>query len=153
MLIGIVQLVVVMLVVDSYACAPSDNAMNGSKDQSFSVAGLVPSFPKHNSISGPLFIKEMHLVSSIDSGRNMCTRYVDAGHRDSNSNSNAQHNPQTRNHSLLLSRLTWRGGNQQPQQSGPGDSAHETWRWIVMQIAGLRRACGAKRGGREPGDK
>ena len=153
MLIGIVQLVVVMLVVDSYACAPSDNAMNGSKDQSFSVAGLVPSFPKHNSISGPLFTYEIHLVSSIDSGLRVCTPYVDAGHQDHNSNDPAQRNSQAKAHSLHLSRLTWHGGNQQPQQSGPGDSAHETWRWIVMQIAGLRRACGAKRGGREPGDK
>ena len=135
-----------MLVVDSYACAPSDNAMNGSKDQSFSVAGLVPSFPKHNSISGPLFTNEIHLISSIDSGR-VHRVYVGAGHRDSNSNDPAQHNSQAKAHALHLSRLTWHGGNQQPQRSGPGDSAHETWRWIVMQIVGLRRACSAKRGG------
>lgn len=38
----------------SYACAPSDKAMKGSKDQSFSVAGSVPSSPMQSSISGPL---------------------------------------------------------------------------------------------------
>lgn len=39
----------------SYACAPSDSAINGSRDQSFSDTGSVPSSPKQNSISGPLF--------------------------------------------------------------------------------------------------
>lgn len=39
----------------THACAPSDNAMNGSNDQSFSTAGFDPSSAKHNSISGPLF--------------------------------------------------------------------------------------------------
>lgn len=39
----------------SYACAPSDSAINGSRCQSFSATGSVPSSQKHNSISGPLF--------------------------------------------------------------------------------------------------
>ena len=38
----------------SYRCAPSERAMNGSSDQSFSVAGSVPSSPMQCSISGPL---------------------------------------------------------------------------------------------------
>lgn len=38
----------------SYRCAPSERAMNGSNDQSFSVAGFVPSSPIQCSISGPL---------------------------------------------------------------------------------------------------
>ena len=38
-----------------YAWAPSESAMKGSKDQSFSVAGSAPSLtPSHVSISGPL---------------------------------------------------------------------------------------------------
>jgi hypothetical protein len=39
---------------ETHACAPSDNAMKGSNDQSFSTAGFDPSSAKHNSISGPL---------------------------------------------------------------------------------------------------
>lgn len=38
----------------SYICAPSDKAINGNKDQSFSAAGSLPSSPTHSSISGPL---------------------------------------------------------------------------------------------------
>ena len=38
----------------SYVCTPSDSAMNGSKDQSLSTAGLVPSSAIQSSISGPL---------------------------------------------------------------------------------------------------
>lgn len=38
----------------SYKCAPSDRAMKGSKDQSFSTAGSVPSSAMQCSISGPL---------------------------------------------------------------------------------------------------
>jgi len=39
----------------SYACAPSDKAMKGRRDQSFSVAGSLPSLtPNQLSISGPL---------------------------------------------------------------------------------------------------
>lgn len=37
-----------------YRCAPSDRAMNGSNDQSFSIAGFVPSSAMQCSISGPL---------------------------------------------------------------------------------------------------
>lgn len=39
----------------SYICAPSESAMNGNSDQSFSAAGSVPSGPMHSSISGPLY--------------------------------------------------------------------------------------------------
>jgi hypothetical protein len=39
---------------ETHACAPSDNAMNGNNDQSFSTDGFDPSSAKHNSISGPL---------------------------------------------------------------------------------------------------
>lgn len=38
----------------SYRCAPSDRAMNGRRDQSFSVAGSFPSSAMQCSISGPL---------------------------------------------------------------------------------------------------
>lgn len=41
--------------VGSYVCAPSESAMNGSKDQSFSATGSVPSSPMESSISGPLW--------------------------------------------------------------------------------------------------
>jgi hypothetical protein len=46
-------------------CAPSESAMNGSKDQSFSVAGSVPSSPKHNSISGPLVESNRQTLAGI----------------------------------------------------------------------------------------
>jgi hypothetical protein len=40
----------------TYACAPSVRAMKGSRPQSFSVAGSLPSSaPNHVSISGPLY--------------------------------------------------------------------------------------------------
>lgn len=42
----------------SYRCAPSERAMNGSNDQSFSVAGSVPSSPMQCSISGPLYFTQ-----------------------------------------------------------------------------------------------
>ena len=38
----------------SYRCAPSERAINGSRDQSFSTAGSVPSSAMQYSISGPL---------------------------------------------------------------------------------------------------
>jgi hypothetical protein len=42
----------------SYACAPSDKAINGSRDQSFSSTGSDPSSERHNSISGPLEVAD-----------------------------------------------------------------------------------------------
>lgn len=55
----------------SYACAPSDKAINGNKDQSFSVVASVPSSPMHNSISGPLSKTRQLLVDrpSVNGGR------------------------------------------------------------------------------------
>jgi hypothetical protein len=47
-----------------YKCAPSESAMNGNKDQSFSAAGSVPSGPMHSSISGPLYT-QMELVHEL----------------------------------------------------------------------------------------